>query len=306
MLSTPECARGCSTRSASTRSSSFPTFALGHFSRSDDPDVRYGGTQALNRAMVAFCATDPRLLAVGYLPLNDPGRAFEALDDALAVGVAAVWVSSDAPGDFSPTHVDLEPVWARLAEAGVPFVLHVGGGKLLPKEFHKNGRPRPSTGSVAARTCGPRTSRCCTTRPSASLPAWFSTASSNVTRSCEAQRSSSARAGSRDAPQPRPRAPIVLEVRAALQELSSSRRSTSAARCASRRSRSRTPPGCIEQCGPELFMFSTDYPHPEGGRRPFEAFGEARGGVRRVDPRPVLLAERGRAPRPRLSAASTR
>jgi hypothetical protein len=31
----------------------------------------------------------------------------------------------------------------------------------------------------------------------------------------------------------------------------------------------------VEQCGPELFMFSTDYPHPEGGRRPFEIFGEA-------------------------------
>ena len=31
----------------------------------------------------------------------------------------------------------------------------------------------------------------------------------------------------------------------------------------------------LEQCGPELFMFSTDYPHPEGGKRPFEAFGEA-------------------------------
>ena len=31
----------------------------------------------------------------------------------------------------------------------------------------------------------------------------------------------------------------------------------------------------VDQCGPELFMFSTDYPHPEGGKRPFEAFGEA-------------------------------
>jgi predicted TIM-barrel fold metal-dependent hydrolase len=28
----------------------------------------------------------------------------------------------------------------------------------------------------------------------------------------------------------------------------------------------------IEQCGAELFMFSTDYPHPEGGRHPFERF----------------------------------
>jgi len=34
----------------------------------------------------------------------------------------------------------------------------------------------------------------------------------------------------------------------------------------------------IEQCGPELFMFSTDYPHPEGGRRPFEIFGAALAG----------------------------
>jgi hypothetical protein len=34
----------------------------------------------------------------------------------------------------------------------------------------------------------------------------------------------------------------------------------------------------IEQCGPELFMFSTDYPHPEGGRRPFEIFGDALAG----------------------------
>ena len=102
----------------------FPTFALAHFSRSKDPDVLYGGTEALNRAMTAFCAPDPRLKAVGYLPLNDPARALETLVDALETGVAAIWVPSDAPGDFSPAHVDLEPVWACLAEAGVPFVLH--------------------------------------------------------------------------------------------------------------------------------------------------------------------------------------
>jgi uncharacterized protein len=38
-------------------------------------------------------------------------------------------------------------------------------------------------------------------------------------------------------------------------------------------------PWLIEQCGPELFMFSTDYPHPEGGRRPFEIFGGALAGL---------------------------
>src|SRR5260370_38065676 len=93
--------------------------------------------------MAEFCATDPRLLAVGYPPRTEPGRAIEELDAALELGVAAVWLPSEAPGSFSPAHVDLEPVWARLAEAGVPFVLHVGGGKLLPKEFPENGRPGP-------------------------------------------------------------------------------------------------------------------------------------------------------------------
>nr|MDT0667186.1 amidohydrolase family protein [Micromonospora sp. DSM 115978] len=65
-------------------------------------------------------------------------------DEAIAAGVTALWVSSEAPGDFSPAHLDLDPVWSRLAEAGVPFVLHVGGGKLLPPEFHNNGQP-PTT-----------------------------------------------------------------------------------------------------------------------------------------------------------------
>ncbi len=80
---------------------------------------------------------------MGFLPLQDPAAAADVLDEALADGVAAVWIPSDAPGDFSPAHVDVEAVWARLAEAGVPFVLHVGGGKLLPKAFHNNGRPLP-------------------------------------------------------------------------------------------------------------------------------------------------------------------
>ena len=122
----------------------FPTFALGHFAFSADTEVLYGGTRALNRAITAFCADDPRLLPVGYLQLRDPELALVELESALADGVRAVWIPSDAPGDFSPAHVNVEPVWARLAEAGVPFVLHVGGGRLLPKAFHNNGHPRPT------------------------------------------------------------------------------------------------------------------------------------------------------------------
>ena len=52
---------------------------------------------------------DQRLKPVGFLPLDDPERAASVLDKALEEGVAAVWVPSDAPADFSPAHVDLEP-----------------------------------------------------------------------------------------------------------------------------------------------------------------------------------------------------
>ena len=121
----------------------FPTFALVHFSRSKDPDVLYGGTDALNRAMAAFCEPDPRLRAVGYLPLNDPGRVLQALEEALAVGIAAVWVPSDAPGDFSPTHVTSTPSGRAWPRPRFPSSSMWGGGKLLPKAFHNNGRPRP-------------------------------------------------------------------------------------------------------------------------------------------------------------------
>jgi predicted TIM-barrel fold metal-dependent hydrolase len=38
----------------------------------------------------------------------------------------------------------LEPFWARLAESGTPAVLHIGGGRLLPPAYHRNRRPRPT------------------------------------------------------------------------------------------------------------------------------------------------------------------
>ena len=53
----------------------FPTFSLGQFTGSDDLELLYGGTRALNRAMVDFCGHDPRLNAVGFLPLRAPALA---------------------------------------------------------------------------------------------------------------------------------------------------------------------------------------------------------------------------------------
>ena len=59
----------------------------------------------------------------------------------LESGLKAVWVPHRPPGDKAPGHVAFDPFWARLAEAGVPFLLHVGGSPLqLAKAWGNNGR----------------------------------------------------------------------------------------------------------------------------------------------------------------------
>ncbi len=101
-----------------------------HPSSKKDPAVRYGAARAHNRHMEDFCSDDDRLMGVAVLPLDSPEHAMAELDNILAEGHEAVWVPHRAPIGMSPGHVDLEPIWVRLAEAGVPFLLHVGGAPL--------------------------------------------------------------------------------------------------------------------------------------------------------------------------------
>ena len=112
-----------------------------HPSSKTDPDHRYGATRAHNRHMVDFCSDDERLMGVAVIPLDDPERAIAEADWVIEQGLEAVWVPHRAPIGFAPGHVDLEPFWARLAESGTPFVLHVGGSPLQAlKSWSNNGR----------------------------------------------------------------------------------------------------------------------------------------------------------------------
>lgn len=113
-----------------------------HPSETMAPRLRYGATRAHNRAMADFCADDDRLMGVGVVPFQDIGEALVELDFALEAGLEAIWVPHGLVGDRSPGHVDLYPFWARLEEAGVPFVLHVGGAPLqLDAGWANTGRP---------------------------------------------------------------------------------------------------------------------------------------------------------------------
>ena len=122
----------------------FSTFSVALFAFSDDLDVVYGGARAHNRMMADFCGDDPRLVGVGFLPLNDPERSLDVLADALALGCGALWLAHAPSSGRSPAHVDNDPVWAAIQEAGVPIVLHIGGGRnAVSSAWHRNGRPRP-------------------------------------------------------------------------------------------------------------------------------------------------------------------
>jgi predicted TIM-barrel fold metal-dependent hydrolase len=120
----------------------FATSSLAPFRTSSQPEVLYGGARAHNRAMAAFCA-DPRLVGVGYVPLNDPARALEEAQEAIRLGCGAIWVPSMPAGERSPGHPDLDPFWTLLAEKRIPFMLHIGtGSRILPAEYANNGKPR--------------------------------------------------------------------------------------------------------------------------------------------------------------------
>jgi len=106
------------------------------------PQRRYAGARAHNRHMIDFCSHDDRLMGVAIIPLDDPGYALAELDFVARSKLKAVWVPHRPCGDKSPGHVAFEPFWARLAEAGLPFLLHVGGSPLqLAKAWANNGRP---------------------------------------------------------------------------------------------------------------------------------------------------------------------
>ncbi len=124
----------------------FNTFLNEYLCRAEhrtDLALAYGLARAHNRAMVDFCSVDRRLLSTCYVPLADFAAAGEMARETLTLGASALLVASRCPEHHSPSHVALDPVWAAAQEAGVPILFHVGGGApLLSPAYFENGLPR--------------------------------------------------------------------------------------------------------------------------------------------------------------------
>jgi predicted TIM-barrel fold metal-dependent hydrolase len=277
----------------------FATFATAMFSLPRSPrryedegelardlDLLYAGCRAQNEAMAAFCADDRRLLPVGYVSLVDPDRAVEVAEAAIAAGCAAVMVPSTAAGERAPTHPGLDGFWGLLERSDTPFVLHVGGGgRLLDRAFHNNDMP------VTDHLGGGENIRSKDYLAIYHSPALFLGA---LILDGLFDRFPGLRGGCIEQG-----AGWVVSWMHHLDYAQRAFRRTEEPlqRLATRpsdyvrRHLKFTPfPGepvgwMIEQAGAELFMFSTDYPHPEGGRDPMAKFEEELTGTSGADQR---------------------
>jgi predicted TIM-barrel fold metal-dependent hydrolase len=122
----------------------FTTFCLGNFQLEygDDVELAYAAAAAHNRMMTDFCSVDRRLLATGYVPLMDFDRSAAAAREAIELGAKALLIPSRCPKGHSPSHIRFDPIWAQAQEAGIPILFHVGGEEKLNPDYFENGLPR--------------------------------------------------------------------------------------------------------------------------------------------------------------------
>ncbi len=95
------------------------------------------------RAMMDWCAIDARLLPVVVVPLSDRAAAVRLTREAIDAGAAAIQIGQYCPPGYSPSHIELDGVWAQCAEAGVPVLMHVAGAGdfVMPSDYFNNGLP---------------------------------------------------------------------------------------------------------------------------------------------------------------------
>jgi uncharacterized protein len=257
-----------------TRQLVFSTFAAGQYLSHSDLDVRYGGIRAHNRAMAEFCGADPRLIAVAQLSLSDPARAVEEIEQARALGCGACWIPAAPVDDRSPGHPDFDRVWAAFCDQAMPFVLHVGASRqFLPRAYLNTGKPLPPDIVGGGENLRVRDFMVLSFAPQTFLTALVF---DGVFERFPALRGGVIELGAGWVPQ----FLRTLDMSQKIFKRSDPEVAALSLRGSDyiRRHMRFTPfPGedvgaMIRDAGPELFLFSSDYPHPEGTDDPIGRF----------------------------------
>ena len=254
----------------------FSTFAATQFG-GDDRELLYGGARAHNRAISDFCAEDKRLIAVGMVPWGDPELTLREAHEAIRLGCGSILLNSAPSGDRSPTHPDYHGLWALLQETNVPFMLHIGGGgRTLRRAFHNNGQ------TVTDWLGGGENIRSKDFMVVHNAPETFLSCMvlDGIFETFPRLRGGCIEQGALWVPTWLKRLDIAQQTFA---------KTEPALRLPKRASEyvhghvwftpfPTEPVGWIvEQAGDDLFLFSSDYPHPEGGRDPLRRFEESLG-----------------------------
>jgi predicted TIM-barrel fold metal-dependent hydrolase len=231
--------------------------------------------------MADFCAEDARLVAVAQVPWMGPEPTLTLVGEALDGGCGAVLFPSHPGRGLSPTHPDYDPVWSTLEERGVPFMLHIGGaGRTLKPAFHENGRP------VSDFLGGGENVRAKDYMAIYQVPEQFLSALvlDGVLEAHPGLRGGCIEQGAMW---------VVPWLRRLDLAQSTFGRTEPTLRGLPLRASDyvhrqlwftpfpREPVGwMIEECGDDLFLFSSDYPHPEGTKDPVARFEATMDGVR--------------------------
>ena len=132
-----------------------PTFSFHQIAHTEDLDVLDAGSRTLNKAMANFCKTDERLKAIGYLPLQlGPEKALAIMNQGFEDGCYSFMIDTNEPNDknISFTHPDFDPIWNGFVKKKSPFVIHVavnGHYKAVSESFKNNGKTELELGGDA-------------------------------------------------------------------------------------------------------------------------------------------------------------
>jgi len=255
------------------------------FDRGLDPEVQYGAARAHNRGMAAFCGDDARLMAVASVPLQDPSYALRELERVMEDEMSAVWVPHGDAGGRSPGHPDFDPFWARLAEAGIPFVIHVGGYPLqLPRAWMNNGRTLPKDWMGGGENVRGKDFTIMHHAPERFLSSLLL---DGVFERFPKLRGASVELGASWAPTFIERLDDLVAIfgrtEPALQAFQRKPSEQLVEQFAFTPFPFENVARLMERSEPELYLFSSDYPHAEGGRNPIGRFEQSLEGQSEAD-----------------------